>query len=230
MNPQAAGSSPDRANLGIGTGAFLKERDDWPAAVQRAKDEAWRVIELTAIDEDRFEALSSYLADGDAALITFDRVSVHAPNRFRSSPSVVAEHIPESLRGYDLVFHPDLYRDEAPLADLGQRAVFENMDVNKRFGRTVHEMAEVFGRFPSAGFCLDVAHVWTNDRTLRLGFELLDAFGDRLRQVHLSGIEPDGTHRPTTEVDLALYEPLLARCGAVPWLLESELRIDPSTG
>jgi hypothetical protein len=211
-----------RKNLGIATGAFLAERDHWPAALQRARDEGWRVIELTAIDEDRFHALSSYLAESPESLSAFERVSVHAPSRFRSSPSVVAAQIPVSLRRLDLVFHPDLYLG-APLADLGERAVFENMDVNKRFGRTVQDMAEVFGRFPAAGFCLDVAHVWTNDRTLRLGFELVEAFGDRLRQVHLSGIESDGTHRPTTRDDLALYEPLLERCGAVPWLLESEL-------
>jgi sugar phosphate isomerase/epimerase len=97
------------------------------------------------------------------------------------------------------------------------------MDVMKRFGREVQDMAEVFERFPEAGFCLDVAHVWTNDRSLRLGFELLGAFGDRLRQLHVSGIDADARHRPTTAEDLQLYEPLLARCSHVPWVLESEL-------
>jgi sugar phosphate isomerase/epimerase len=86
-------------------------------------------------------------------------------------------------------------------------------------------MSDVFRRFPSAGFCLDVAHVWTNDRSLRLGFELLDAFGSRLRQLHVSGIEPNGAHRPTTNEDLDLYQPLLERCTHVPWVLESEVRM-----
>jgi len=65
--------------------------------------------------------------------------------------------------------------------------------------------------------------VWTNDRTLRLGYELLEAFGARLRQLHVSGIEPNGEHRPTTDEDLDLYQPLLDRCAHVPWVLESEL-------
>jgi sugar phosphate isomerase/epimerase len=95
------------------------------------------------------------------------------------------------------------------------------MDVNKPFGRWTAELADVFRRFPQAGFCLDVAHVWTNDRSLALGHELLDAFGGRLRQLHVSGIEPDGTHRDTTEADLDLYRPLLDRCEHVPWLLET---------
>jgi hypothetical protein len=211
------------ANMGIATGAFLAERDDWPSALQRARDGDWRVIELTAITEPLFDSLASYLAETDERLADFERVSVHAPAKFHSSPSAVAKDIPSSFSRYDLILHPDVFRREEPLADLGGRAVFENMDLNKSFGRTVSDMAEVFQRFPSASLCLDVAHVWTNDPTLRLGFELLDAFGDRLRQVHLSGIRADGAHRPTTSADLALYRPLLDRCSHVPWVLESEL-------
>ena len=82
---------------------------------------------------------------------------------------------------------------------------------------------QVFATFPEAGFCLDVAHVWTNDPTLQLGHELIDVLGGRLRQLHVSGIEPDGTHRPTTRADLDLHAPLLDRCRDVPWLLEAEL-------
>jgi hypothetical protein len=211
------------ANFGIGTGAFLAERDDWPSAIRRAQQESWRVVELTAITETLFDQLLTYLRDADGSLAHFDRVSIHTPALFDSSPSTIAQTIPSALPGYDLVFHPDLYRDEDALVDLEERAVFENMDLNKPFGRTVADMSEVFRRFPSAGFCLDVAHVWTNDRTLRLGFELLEAFGARLRQLHVSGIDPNGEHRPTTDEDLDLYQPILDCCAHVPWVLESEL-------
>ena len=97
------------------------------------------------------------------------------------------------------------------------------MDIGKSFGRSVDDLRAVFAAHPDAGFCLDVAHVWTNDPTLALGHDLLDAFDGRLRQLHVSGIEPDGTHRPTTEADLALYGPLLDRCAGVPWILEAVL-------
>ena len=33
--------------------------------------------------------------------------------------------------------------------------------------------------------------------------------------------ERDGSHRPTTQADLELYGPLLERCEAVPWILET---------
>src|SRR5829696_106753 len=198
------------ARMGIATGAFVRERDDWPASVARARDEGWVTVELTAITEELFGSLCSYLAtsSGDP-LSVFDRVSVHAPAVIDSSIETVARFVADSALPYDLVFHPDVFRDARILTELGEQAVFENMDVNKEFGRAVADMADVFDRFPAAGFCLDVAHVWTNDATLHLGFELLAAFATRLRQVHVSGIERDGTHRPTLPSDLALYEPLL---------------------
>jgi sugar phosphate isomerase/epimerase len=104
--------------------------------------------------------------------------------------------------------------------------VFENMDVAKRFGRSADDLRSVFDRHPDAGFCLDVAHAWTNDPTLQLGHDLVDAFGDRLRQLHVSGIEPDGRHRPTTRADLDRYRSVLDRCGEVPWILETVLEPD----
>lgn len=117
-------------------------------------------------------------------------------------------------------------RDDAAdqaTARLGRRDIFENMDATKAFGRNVADLRTVFDSFPQAGFCLDVAHVWTNDPTLALGHDLLDAFGERLRELHVSGIEPDSTHRPTTAAELGLHRALLDRCRHVPWLLEAEL-------
>jgi hypothetical protein len=211
-------------NVGIATGAYERERDDWDAAVARAAREGWRFLELTAIYWDRLEKLPPFLERKLHALDGFDRVSLHAP---LTGPDADAAAVVDRLAGMpwqsDTVFHPDHYRDERSLERLGGRVIFENMDVQKAFGRDVADIATVLDAFPAAGFCLDVAHVRTNDTSLRLGHELLDRFGDRLRQVHVSGIEPDGTHRLTTTADLDLYEPLLERCRQVPWLLETEL-------
>lgn len=208
------------AAYGIATGAFVAERDDWPTAIARARDEGWRRLELTAV-RGRLDPLLAYLAAEPTALDGFERVSLHAPAKTETPPADVVAQV-EPLP-FDVVLHPDVYGSEPACARLGARAVFENMDVTKRSGRGVDDLRPVFDAFPQTTFCLDVAHVWTNDPTLGLGHELLDAFGDRLRQLHVSGIEADGTHRPTTSADLDLYEPLLRRCRHVPWLLESEL-------
>ena len=209
--------------FGIATGSYVAERDDWTRAIGRARAESWRWVELTAM-RGRLATLVDFLTNGDDLLEGFERVSVHAPVANAGDPAGVVGTL--EPYPFDVVLHPDVYGEEPACARLGARALFENMDVAKGFGRDADDLGTVFAAFPEAGFCLDVAHVWTNDRTLALGDELLDAFGHRLRQVHVSGIEPDGTHRTTTAADLTLYEPLLARSEHVPWLLEAELGDD----
>jgi hypothetical protein len=208
------------ATYGIATGAYVDERDDWAAAIERARAEGWRWLELTAL-RGRLHSLLPFLDGAPHVLEAFDRVSVHAPALMDNSPGEIVKAL-EQLP-FDVVLHPDVYGEEPACADLGPRALFENMDLTKRLGRSVADLEAVFATFPDAGLCLDVAHVWTNDASLRLGHDLVDAFGDRVRQLHVSGIEPDGTHRPTTAADIALYQPLLDRCRGVPWLLETEL-------
>lgn len=211
-------------NFGIATGAFVDEREDWDKAVARAVAEGWRFIELTAMTKDRLDSLVLFLDRKRAALDVFERVSVHAPaSMVDTSAAAVTEKLVALAWEFDTVFHPDLFVGQGSLRSLGRRVVFENMDIQKDSGQTTADLRRVFDVYPEAGFCLDVAHVWTNDPTLRLGHDLLDTFGERLRQLHVSGIEPDGTHRPTTRADLVLYAPLLERCQHVPWLLEAEL-------
>ena len=206
---------------GISTGAYVQERDIWSLAVRRARAEGWVCVELCAIVPPLIASLADYLT-GEDDVAAFTRVSLHAPVGTASPTEAIDAMLHLPLDG-DVILHPDVYGAADSVASLGPRAVFENMDVAKRFGRTVEDLAEVLERFPEAGFCLDVAHVWTNDRSLALGHALIDAFGTRLRQLHVSGIEPDGTHRNTTRDDLALYEPLLQRCGSVPRVFETML-------
>jgi hypothetical protein len=205
---------------GMATGSYEEERDDWLPAIDRARGEGWRFLELTAIFEPRLTALSVFLAEHRALLEDFDRVSLHAPVQ-SDVPATTIETIESLALDADVIFHPDRWGNEPSVDLLGSRVVFENMDIAKEFGRSVADLEVVFATHPDAGFCLDVAHVWTNDRSLRLGHDLLDAFAGRLRQLHVSGIEPDGTHRTTTQDDLELYRPLLERCSGVPWILEA---------
>jgi hypothetical protein len=205
---------------GMGTGSYVAERDDWLRAVDRARLEGWRFLELTAIFEPMLTPLSAFLDEHRPLLDDFDRVSLHAPVR-SEAPTATIWTIETLSLDADVIFHPDTWGDEPSVDRLGAHVVFENMDVAKEFGRSVADLERVFAAHPDAGFCLDVAHVWTNDRSLQLGHDLLDAFAGRLRQLHVSGIEPDGTHRTTTQDDLDLYRPLLKRCAGVPWIPEA---------
>jgi hypothetical protein len=219
----------DAASFGIATGAFREVREDWGASVALALSGGWRFVELTAVTGERLESLVGFLGRERHMLDAFERVSIHAPSRPGTSAANAVASLAKLDGDLDVVVHPDVYAHEPSLGRLGGRAVFENMDVQKRFGSTVADLEEVFATHPRSGFCLDVAHVWTLDPGLRLGGELIERFGDRLRQVHVSGIEPNGTHRETTADDLARYAPLLERCRHVPWLLEERLA-DPGPG
>jgi hypothetical protein len=95
------------------------------------------------------------------------------------------------------------------------------MDARKDDARTVAELARYFDALPDARFCFDVAHAQLNDPSLRLAHELLDAFGDRLAEVHVSSIEPDGDHVPLRAPDAEAFLPVLERCAGVPWVLEA---------
>jgi sugar phosphate isomerase/epimerase len=152
---------------------------------------------------------------------------VHAPAKDAAGhwPEVVDRLVALPPLVLTVVVHPDVVAatELDLLRRLGQRLCFENMDNQKSDGRFPDELERVFSACPEAGFCLDVAHVWTHDSTLRLADELLERFGERLRQVHLSGIEPDAVHRPTTADDLARYAPVVAHCGDVPLILETVL-------
>ncbi len=83
------------------------------------------------------------------------------------------------------------------------------------------ELEALFELLPDAGFCLDVAHVWSLDPTMALGHELLDAFRLRLTHVHVSSLTPACEHVPLLGAHEALFGEVLERCVDVPWILEA---------
>jgi sugar phosphate isomerase/epimerase len=208
----------------VGRSTRATQADDWAAAIAEAEAELGSAaVELMASRDDRLASLLVFLASRPAALDRFGYVSVHAPMRSASWTDVCARLAELPPRVQTIVVHPQPEVERTLLRSLGARIAIENMDVTKPGGRTAEELRSLFAALPGAGFCLDVAHVWTNDSSLALGHDLLDAFGGRLRQLHVSGIEADGTHRPTTEDDLQRYAPLLERCRNVPWIFEEPL-------
>lgn len=217
--------------FGISTGWDPALRRDYGLAVAEAARSSTGNIELSALSTRDLPALEAYLASGAArgALSRFQHCSVHGPAKHlpegeRAWKELVARlsGLPQAFAGR-IVLHPDTLPSCAfeELRDLGSRLVLENMDCRKSSCRTVAELAPIFEELPEARFCFDVAHAWSVDRSLTEGQWLLDAFGERLCQVHCSGIGADGKHRPTEPRDLELYSELLAQCRDLPWVLES---------
>lgn len=208
--------------LGISTGVFARDRGNWPELVKAASSASVYVTELSALSEPELDGLERFLATSPR--LPFRYVSVHAPAKKSSlSKDRLVQRLGKLPRWVrSVIAHPDRLRGLEQYRALGSRLVLENMDDRKADGRTADEMERFFRELPEAGFCLDVAHVYSLDPRMDLAHELLDRFGDRLRQVHLSSLR-DGRHVPVCPEDEELFESVLARCGDVPWIMEAEI-------
>jgi hypothetical protein len=207
--------------LGCSTGYMHELRGDWPGLVRQAAAECSFAVELAALSEPELPGLVRYLEAGPS--LPFLYVSVHAPSKQRRIPELdlvaMLERLPRSVDA--VVVHPDAIGDPALYRPLGRTLAIENMDERKPDGQTVAELEPLFHALPEAGLCFDVAHAKSVDPTMAEGARILDAFGDRLRHVHLSSLDDDCHHVPLTEDDESLFGPLLSRCRDVPWILEA---------
>jgi hypothetical protein len=209
--------------IGASTGYMTGARGDWPRLVSAAEALSDDVVELSALSARELPGLLAFLADRPA--LAFGHVSVHGPSKgWTGAPEELAAllaSLPASVAG--VVMHPETLGDPAAFAVLGARLRLENMDTRKPDARTADELARYFAALPGARFCFDIAHAQLHDPSMALAHELLDAFGDRLAEVHLSSIRPDGGHIPLRVEDAEAFVPVLERCVGVPWVLEAPL-------
>jgi len=207
--------------LGCSTGYMHEQRGDWPGLVRSAARQCPFAVELAALAEPELPGLVRYLEECPS--LPFFYVSVHAPSKKRRVPEVdlvgMLARLPPAIDA--VVVHPDALGDPSLYRSLGRRLVIENMDARKSDGRTASELEPFFDELPEAGLCFDVAHAKSVDPSMASGEAILDAFGDRLRHVHLSSLDQDCHHVPLTEGDESLFAPLLDRCRDVPWILEA---------
>jgi hypothetical protein len=210
--------------VGASTGYMAGARGDWPRLVAAAESCSLDVVELSALAARELPGLLEFLAE-EAEELPFAHVSIHGPSKgWDGTPGALAAALaalPEQIDG--VVMHPETLGDTAPFVALGDRLRLENMDTRKPDARTVDELARYFAALPAARFCFDVAHAQLHDPTMGLAHELLDAFGDRLVEVHVSSIRPDGEHVALRTEDADAFAPVLERCIGVPWVLEAPL-------
>jgi hypothetical protein len=214
-------SNPGR--VGASTGYMTGARGDWPRLLAAAEALSRDVVELSALSARELPGLLAFLREGEP--LPFGHVSVHGPSKgWDGAPAQLAAQLaqlPEQVAG--IVMHPETLGVPERFAALGERLWLENMDTRKPDARTPDELARFFALLPRARFCFDVAHAQLHDPAMGLAHALLDAFGDRLAEVHVSSIEPGGTHVPLRPHDAEAFAPVLERCVGVPWILEAPL-------
>ncbi|NTW13760.1 MAG: hypothetical protein HGA31_01885 [Candidatus Moranbacteria bacterium] len=187
-------------------------------------------------DLPAFRNLAIDLAQNEAALKMLSSsvaLSIHAPaNGVRYGDNEISEAVLDAVwkmmqvvRIDRVVFHPDVIdHDGWELFRYGRfpGLALENSDSRKPFGRSVDDMAELIDRL-RCGLVLDLAHCFMIDPTMRSAYDFIDRLGDRIVEVHLSGVgESEGSHVPLfkTGQDIIL-DPLRLIPTDIPVIVES---------
>lgn len=178
--------------IGYSTGALALS--DVHAAFELLAFRGTGAVELSALRAHELGPLLRAVPQLD--LGPYAHVSVHAPSSFTAAqePHIARALLPVARNGWLVILHPDTIHDVRPWRAFGDRLCIENMDARKPIGRTVQELRPVFARLPRASFCFDVAHARQCDPSMAEAVRLLDAFGDRLAEVHVSELDAHSRH------------------------------------
>ena len=205
--------------IGFSTGALAKGEFARGLALQQ--EHGCAAVELSALRDHELEPLVAAVETLD--LTSFRYVSVHAPSKLRSLPEQRVFELLERLpTTWPIIVHPELLRSPDLWRSLGSRLCLENMDNRKSGGRTAAEMSELFVHFPAASFCLDVGHARQIDPTMAVALTMLFEFGNRLTQVHVSDVGPQGEHMPVRKLASWAYARVARHIPPnVPLIIES---------
>jgi hypothetical protein len=211
--------------IGFSTGSLA--RSDVRGALDLLRGQETGAVELSALRANEMQPLLRAIPDLDLA--GFARVSVHAPSAFDAAdePVIVEALLSVAERGWPVVAHPDTIRDFEMWRALGSALYIENMDPRKPIGRTAEELLPVFAQLPDALFCLDLAHTRRCDPSLSDALRLLDVFGERLAEVHISELESGNRHIRLSLGAVRAYQRLAPLVPAnVPVIIESPVRAE----
>jgi len=194
--------------VGYSTGAIAP--GDVPRALGLLAGRGARAVELSALRASELAPLLDQIPALD--LSAYAHVSVHAPSRFDAAlePRVAEALAARVPPAWPIVLHPDTVHDLRVWRPLGARLCVENMDRRKATGRTIRELGRVFEALPEASFCFDVGHAHQVDRTMNDAFQLLEALGARLGQLHVSEVTSAGRHDPLSRSAVAAFRKIAA--------------------
>lgn len=190
--------------IGFSTGALA--RGDFRHALRLLHAHRVDVVELSALRIDELESLITAIPQLDLSGFSF--VSLHAPSQYPAGKeSWVVEQLARVKRfGFPIVVHPDVLYDTAEWSHFGADLLIENMDKRKPVGRSVRELRPIFDALPEARFCFDIGHARQVDPSMTEASLLLQAFGERLAEVHMSEVNTASRHDPITPWSVMAFQ------------------------
>ncbi len=207
--------------FGYSTGAISK--GDVEAALGCLRGLGAEAVEFSAL---RLGELGPVLRELERQDCTqFKYCSFHAPSRFAAheESEIVAGLLSiVEQRNWPIVVHPDTIHRWDLWRPFGSMLLIENMDQRKACGRTADELDAVFTELPEASLCYDLGHLRQIDPTMVEAYRIVQRYGSRIRQIHLSDVDSSSKHHPLNIPALKVFMrvvPLLGRRAHV--ILES---------
>jgi hypothetical protein len=211
--------------IGFSTGALAYA--DFMQGLSIIRNHNLRTVELSALREEELEPLIASL--DNLELGDFEYVSFHAPSKLKrlDEERVIELLQAVTLKNWPMIVHPDVIQRFERWAGFGELLCIENMDKRKPIGRTARELALLFENLPNASLCLDLGHVRQVDPTMSVALEILERFGGRLCQLHVSEVNTNSQHDALTfETALAFQKISSLIPQTIPVILESRVTPD----
>ncbi len=209
--------------IGFSTGALAY--GDFRQGLTALRGKHTATVELSALREKELAPLVNALDSLDLQGYTY--ISVHAPSKFEKEQEKAIVDLLGTVasRGWRIVLHPDAIRDVVLWNSFGPLLLIENMDKRNICGRTERELSDIFARLPEAGLCFDIGHCRQVDPTMNEAYLILRAFGDRLRQLHVSEVNSRSTHDPLSSAAIDAFRAVSSLIPEnIPLILESPVR------
>ncbi len=210
--------------FGFSTGALAK--GDFRSAIEMLQTySSSDAIELSALRYNDFKDILESLSSLD--LSRFSYKSFHAPTDFNDEIKLIADLETVANQGFNIVVHPDVIQNFDGWNSLGSRLLIENMDSRKRTGRSCFELLHFFDKLPDAMLCFDIGHARQVDSSMIEARKILQEFGNRLCQIHMSEVDSIGIHHRMSWLSKESFTRVLSGCPiVVPIILESVVKAD----
>jgi len=174
--------------VGLPTGSIYTKSSFW----QTTKQTKFETI-LTELKNSGIDTIEVHydFPQPETILQAFPNASFHLTKTSKAAGAIKAINLGFSR----IIAHPNYIKDTAEWRELGAHLLIENMDPLHPKLRSAKDLEVLLSKLPEAGICLDLAHAM--DKPILLD-EIISAYGNRIRQVHLGEINMLNGHHLST--------------------------------
>ncbi|HWY71934.1 MAG TPA: hypothetical protein VNX88_24925 [Terriglobales bacterium] len=184
-------------------------------------------VELSALRQNELRPLIESLEMLD--LSQFDYISFHAPSAIdpEFEPEAVILLREVARREWPVIVHPDAMHNLERWTEFGPLLLVENMDKRKPIGQRAPDLQLFFERLPDARMCFDIGHARQVDPTMSEAAAILERFGPRIAELHVSEVNSQSKHDPLSLASKIAFQQVAHLLPEdVPVILESRVTED----